>query len=103
MFLAYHRDARREASGVWHFGTQSESFGAGTAGLGNPQSVLGSRQCCRVDTRSLLPGSPGHHWRDFGKETVEQQKSGSDTYREGLFFETKNKKRNPAVKWMLNC
>lgn len=68
ILLAYRRDARRAANGVWHFGTQSGSCGAGTAGLGNLRSAWGSRQCCKADTRSLLLGSPGHRWRVWGKK-----------------------------------
>ncbi len=36
-YLAYRLDARKAANGVWHFGTQSESCGAGTAELGSPE------------------------------------------------------------------
>lgn len=68
ILLAYRRDAHGEANGVWHFGTQSGSFGADTAELGNLQSAWGSRPCCIADTHSLLLGSLGHHWRVWGKE-----------------------------------
>lgn len=68
ILLAYHRDAHRAASGVWYFGTQSVSCGAGTVGLENLRSAWGSRQCCITDTHSLPPGSPGHHWRVWGKK-----------------------------------
>lgn len=63
VLLAYRQDARRAASGVWYFGTQSVSCAAGTAGRGSLRSAWDSRRCDRADTRSSLLGSPGRRWR----------------------------------------
>lgn len=69
ILLAYRRDARRAASGVWYFGTRSASCAAGTAGLGSLRSAWDSRRCGRADTRSSLLGSPGRRWRAWGKRS----------------------------------
>lgn len=79
IFVAYHQDAHRAASGVWHSGIQSGNCGAGIAGLGNLQSAWGNHLYCTTGTRSLLPGSPGHRWKVCGKEMDEDQRSSSDT------------------------
>lgn len=63
VLLAYRQDARRAASGVWYFGTQSVSCAVGTAGLGSLRSAWDSLWCGRADTRSSLLGSPGRRWR----------------------------------------
>lgn len=76
IFLAYHQDARRAASGVWHFGIQSGSCGAGTAELWNLQSAWDSRLCCTAGTRSLLLGSPGR--RSTGWATKRMNIRGAD-------------------------
>lgn len=79
IFLAYHQDARRAASGVWHFGIQSGSCGAGTAELWNLQSAWGSRLYCTTGTRSLRLGSPGRRSMGWGNEMDEHQRRWSDS------------------------
>lgn len=76
IFLAYHQDARRAASGVWHFGIQSGSCGAGTAELWNLQSAWDSHLRCTTGTRSLLLGSPGR--RSMGWATKWMNIRGAD-------------------------
>lgn len=76
IFLAYHQDAHRAASGVWHFGIQSGSCGAGTAELWNLQSAWDSHLRCTTGTRSLLLGSPGR--RSMGWATKWMNIRGAD-------------------------
>lgn len=103
IFLAYHQDARRAASGVWHFGIQSGSCGAGTAELWNLQSAWDSRLCCTAGTRSLLPGSPGR--RSTGWATKWMNIRGADQTGRLLINFEKWKQIHPHIwlKMILSC